>query len=72
MEAVTDVSGTAAAGASGRGATGLAAACAPGGAAYSLDSGTYLFQGGGCMTLSHLSPAIQLQSTERVQSLQEE
>ena len=44
MQAVTDVSGTAVAGAQGRGASGVRQLCLPGGTAYSLDSGTYIFQ----------------------------
>ena len=44
VQAVTDVSGTAVAGAKGRGASGASQPCLPGGTAYSLDSGTYLFQ----------------------------
>ncbi|KAK9836281.1 hypothetical protein WJX81_001826 [Elliptochloris bilobata] len=44
MSAVTDVSGTAMAGATGRGATGVSLPCSPAGTAYSLDSGTYIFQ----------------------------
>jgi hypothetical protein len=41
---VTDVTGTAVAGAPGLGGTGRSEPCAPGGTAYSLDSGAYTFQ----------------------------
>ena len=59
MQAVTDVSGTAVAGALGRGANNMRQLCSPGGTAYSLDSGTYIFQArvsllhatGGCNTM---------------------
>lgn len=44
VQAVTDVSGTAVAGAQGRGADNVRQLCSPGGTAYSLDSGTYTFQ----------------------------
>ena len=44
MQAVTDVSGTAVAGTQGRSASGVRQLCSPGGTAYSLDSGTYIFQ----------------------------
>jgi hypothetical protein len=44
VQAVTDVTGTAVAGALGLGGTGRSEPCAPGGTAYSLDSGAYMFQ----------------------------